>query len=86
MRGEALFATGKRDKAIEVMMASLADLPPSLASEYTMIDLLLKNNQIDQAIDRLRNVITIFPDDPRASDYLAAITEKRGRTSPRLRG
>ena len=75
-KADALFSEGKKDQAINKMIASLAELSSSIASEYVLVNLFLENHQIEEAIDRLRTVTRAFPDERSAMDFLQALTAR----------
>ena len=71
---DTLFGEGKRAKAIDGMRSALETLPPHIASEYMLVDLLLKNHQVEEAIGRLRRVLKMFPDEQAAREYIEALS------------
>jgi len=58
------------------MKASLSELPPNINSEYLLIDLLLKDNRIEEAIEHLKMVVDAFPKETSARYYLEKLNSK----------
>lgn len=83
---DALFSAGKKDEAITYMEKSLAELPHDRRSEYVLVDLLLRSDQIEEALGRLNLLAKMFPEDKSVKHYLEAVTEKTGFGKPVNRG
>jgi SAM-dependent methyltransferase len=77
-KADALFAEDKKNEAIDYMKRSIAQRHPNLSSEYILVDLLLRNNQIKEAIDRLKRIQKVFPEDRPARECLQKLMEKLG--------
>ena len=75
-KADALFSEGKRHEAITYMKASLSELPPNINSEYLLVDLLLKDNRIEEAIEHLKMVVDAFPKETSARYYLEKLNSK----------
>lgn len=83
-KAEALFSEGKKDEAVNEMTASLAKLTPNIVSEYVLVDLLLRNERTEEAVDRLEKVAKRFPDEPSARHLLEKLREHMGETTQEL--
>lgn len=67
---ERLYSTGKASEAISYMITSLRGLPPDIKSEYVLVDMLLRESRIQEAVDRVKTVVEAFPDEVSAKVYL----------------
>lgn len=72
-RADALYSEGRAEEAISYMIASLYEIAPDLKSELVLVDLLLKEKRIEEAIERLRLVVEVFPEEPSARYYLETV-------------
>ncbi|MBW2121474.1 MAG: methyltransferase domain-containing protein [Deltaproteobacteria bacterium] len=75
-KADALFSEGKRDQAVAYMENSIRQLPPNVESEYILVDLLLKSGRIREAVDRLKGILNVFPENRAAKRYLGMLAEK----------
>ena len=70
---DAMFAEGRGAEAISYMVLSLTKMPPDIKSEFVLIDLLLKENRIKYAIERLKMLVKIFPEEKAVSNYIESL-------------
>lgn len=74
---DILFSEGKRREAIAYMIESLSKLPPDIRSEYVLVDLLLKELRIKDAIERLKVVVDAFPEESSLLYYIETLKDIR---------
>ena len=74
-RADALYSEGRAEEAISYMIAYLYEIAPDLKSEYVLVDLLLKELRIKDAIERLKGVVDAFPEEMSVRHYLETLRE-----------
>jgi tetratricopeptide (TPR) repeat protein len=74
-RADALYSEGRAEEAISYMFASLYEIAPDLKSEYVLVDFLLKELRIKNAIERLKGVVDVFPEEMSVRHYLETLRE-----------
>jgi len=67
---DAIFSEGRAEEAISYMASSLSKITLNINSEYVLIDLLLKEHRIKDAIERLKILVGVFPEDESVKNYL----------------
>jgi len=77
-KAECMAANGKTKDAVSFLEAGLSELPLYIESEYMLVDLLLKEGRIVEAIERLRRVRDVFPEEQSARTYLERLCQLLG--------
>lgn len=75
-KADAFFGHGKREEAISVMIESLKELPPNLASEFLLADLFLKQHRNKEAFKRLSNAEKCFPKEQSVKELLQRLNPR----------
>lgn len=76
LREEAdnIYSRGMVREAISYLSTSLSGIPPDIRSEFVLVDLLLKGKKIHEAINRLKTMTDLFPEDISAKVYLEKVS------------
>ena len=69
-KADTMFNRGKKKEAISWMTGSLDKESADLNSEYTLVDLLLKEKMIPEAVDRLECASILFPQEKAICQYI----------------
>ncbi len=72
-KADFLFSKGRQEEAISYMVDSLTVLSPDLISEFVLVDLMLKDRRITDAVQRLESVVEAFPDCQDAVKHLEVL-------------
>lgn len=80
---DAMFSEGRTDEAISYMLLSLSKMTLDIKSEYVLIDLLLKEHRIKDAMERLEMLVKIFPEEALRNylEQLQAIVRIGGKSN-----
>ncbi len=74
-RADELYMQGKHHESIEFLETSLAELHPNMVSEFLLVDMLLKDYRIKEAIQRLELTSNVFPEDKTIEKYLEKLKD-----------